>query len=79
MLIELWHATRDLIGAAPPALWVPLVVAGGILVGLRFVVGRILRTRQQSRIGGWSTLRRERENSARQRAMRSTAGLYGHR
>ena len=79
MLIELLHLTRDLVGAAPPALWVSLVVAAGILVGLRFVVGHILRTRRQSRSGGWSTLQRERENSARQRAMRSTRRLYGHR
>ena len=68
-----------LVGAAQPALWASLVVAAGILVGLRFVVGHILRTRRQSRSGGWSTLRRERENSARQRAIRSTRRLYGHR
>ena len=65
--------------SAPPALWGSLVVAGGIPVGLRFVVGHILRARRQSRIGGWCTLQRERENSARERAMRSTTGLYGHR
>ena len=76
MLIELVHATREVIAAAPPALWASLVAAGGILIGLRFVV---VHTRLQRRIGGWSTLRRERENSARQRAMRSTGGWYGHR
>ena len=77
MLIELLHGTRDLVDAAPPAPWVSLVVAGAILVG--FVGGHLLRTRLQRGIGGWSTLRRERETSARRRASRSKRGLYGRR
>ena len=79
MLSELLHATRDLIGAAPPALWVVPVAAGCILVGLRFVARDILRTRRQRRIGGWSALQRQREHFARQWAARQRGNAYGRR